>query len=290
MEAADRLSIPLVFDSYESMVESDAIDAVYIATPASLHREWTIAAIEAGKHVLCEKPLAANAADAALIADAADRSSLVVMEGFHWRYHPIVSQMQSVLDAGMLGTIERIDARFEVHALAIPPTDIRWDLAIGGGAMMDIGCYPASWVRWAIDGEPEVVSAEAVCPVPHIDGSLRAELSWPSGVTGTIFGSMISDVPGHSASMKVVGSEATMFVDNPVAPQAGASLQIRSDGGVIEIPVLPGSTYVFQLVAFRDAITFGAPFPTTARDGVATMALIDECYVAAGLSPRPTND
>ena len=191
--------------------------------------------------------------------------------------------------AGMLGTIKRIDARFDVHASAIPPTDIRWDLAMGGGAMMDIGCYPASWVRWAIDGEPEVVSAEAVCPVPYIDGSLRAELSWPSGVTGTIFGSMISDVLGHSASMEVVGNEATMLVDNPLAPQAGASLQIRSDGGVIEIPVLPGSTYVLQLVAFRDAIAFGAPFPTTARDGVATMALIDECYVAAGLSPRPTN-
>jgi predicted dehydrogenase len=272
------------------MIGSSEVDAVYIATPASLHREWAIAAIDAGKHVLCEKPLAANAEDATRIADAADRGEVVVMEAFHWRYHPLVSQMQSILDAGSLGTIERINARFEVNASAIPSTDIRWDLAIGGGAMMDIGCYPASWVRWAIEGEPTVDSATAICPVPDIDGSLRAELSWRSGVTGTIFGSMISEVPGHNASMEIVGTEGSMIVHNPLAPQTGASLQVRSRDGKLDIPVLPGSTYESQLIAFRDAVAFGAPFPTTARDGVATMALIDECYVAAGLSPRPTRD
>jgi predicted dehydrogenase len=286
--AANRWSVPLVFDTYAELIESSDIDAVYIATPASLHREWTIAAIEAGKHVLCEKPLAANAEDASRIAVAAAGSSVVVMEAFHWRYHPIVAQMQSILDAGILGTVERVDARFEVDASVIPSTDIRWDLSLGGGAMMDIGCYPASWVRWAINGEPSVVTAEAVCPVPDIDGSLRADLSWPSGVTGTIFGSMVSSVPGHNASLEIVGTEATMFVDNPLAPQTGASLQIRTDAGVTDIPVLPGSTYESQLVAFRDAVAFGAPFPTTTVDGVATMALIDACYAAAGLDPRPT--
>jgi predicted dehydrogenase len=287
-EAAERWSIQQVFGSYVEMLNSDEIDAVYISTPASLHREWTIAAIEAGKHVLCEKPLAANAEDAARIADAADQADVVVMEAFHWRYHPLVAQMQSILDAGILGTIERIDARFEVDASVIPPTDIRWDLAIGGGAMMDIGCYPASWVRWAIEGEPIVDTAQAVCPVPDIDGSLRAELSWPSGVTGTIFGSMLSGTPGHNSSLEVIGTKATMFVDNPIAPQNGASLQIRSRDSVTDIPVLPGSTYISQLIAFRDAIAFDAPFPTTVRDGVATMALIDACYIAAGLPKRPT--
>ncbi|MEN8238868.1 MAG: Gfo/Idh/MocA family oxidoreductase [Actinomycetota bacterium] len=289
-EAADRWSIPRAFGSYAEMIGSDEVDAAYIATPASLHREWTIAAIEAGKHVLCEKPFAANATDAARMADAAAGADVVVMEAFHWRYHPLVSQMQSVLDAGILGTIERIDARFEVHASAIPETDIRWDLSIGGGAMMDIGCYPASWVRWAIDGEPTVDDAHAECPVPNIDGSMRAELSWPSGVTGTIFGSMVSDEPGHNASIEIVGSDATMYVDNPLAPQAGASLQIRSRDGVVDIPVLPGSTYESQLIAFRDAVAFGAPFPTTADEGVATMSLIDACYRAGGLPVRPTKD
>jgi predicted dehydrogenase len=290
VEAAARWSVPLVFDSYDALISSPDIDAVYVATPASLHREWTIAAIEAGKHVLCEKPLAANAEDAARIAEAADNSDVVVMEAFHWRYHPLVAQMRSIIDAGILGSIEHIDARFEVDASVIPATDIRWDLAIGGGAMMDIGCYPASWVRWAIEGEPTVDGAQAVCPVPNIDGSLSAELSWPSGVTGTMFGSMVSETPGHNASLEIIGANATMLVDNPIAPQNGASLQIRSGDSVADIPVLPGSTYVSQLVAFRDAIAFGSPFPTTTRDGVATMELIDACYVAAGLDPRPTRD
>ncbi len=287
VEAADRWSIPQVFDSYAALIASDDVDAVYVGTPAALHREWAIVAIEAGKHVLCEKPFAANAGDAARIAEAAARSDVVVMEAFHWRYHPLVGQMRSILDSGVLGQIERIDARFEVHVSAIPPTDIRWDLSIGGGAMMDIGCYPASWARWVMGSEPTVDRAVAVCPVPDVDGSMHAALSWPSGVTGTIFGSMISDTPGHTASLEVVGTDATMFVDNPLAPQTGASLQVRTPDGVTDYPVLPGSTYEAQLVAFRDAVVFGAPFPTTAQDGVATMTLIDACYVAAGLSPRP---
>jgi len=289
-EAADRWSIPRVFDSYAELIASDDIDAVYVGTPAALHREWAIAAIEAGKHVLCEKPFAANASDAARIADVAADSDVVVMEAFHWRYHPLVTQMRSILDSGVLGQIERVDARFDVHASAIPSTDIRWNLAIGGGAMMDIGCYPASWVRWAIEGEPTVERATAICPVPDIDGSMYAELSWPSGVTGTIFGSMISDTPGHTASLEIVGTRASMFVDNPLAPQTGASLQVRTPDGATDYPVLPGSTYEAQLVAFRDAVAFGAPFPTTALDGVATMTLIDACYTAAGLSPRPTRN
>jgi predicted dehydrogenase len=99
---------------------------------------------------------------------------------------------------------------------------------------------------------------------------------------------MIADVPGYTASIEIVGTDATLHVDNPIAPQDGASLQIRTDGNIIDIPVLPGSTYEFQLTAFRDAIAFDAPFSTTTADGVATMALIDACYVAAGLDIRPT--
>lgn len=289
-EAAAALwSIRGVYDSYDALIESDDIDAVYIGTPNALHRQWAIAAIRAGKHVLCEKPFAANAQDAVRIALAAQRSDVVVMEAFHWRYHPLVAQMRSILDSGILGTVERVDARFEVRASAIPQTDIRWDLALGGGSTMDLGCYPVSWVRWLIGSEPTVVSAEAVCPVAEIDGSLRAELSWESGVTGTIFSSMISDVPDHSSSLEVFGSSASMFVDNPLAPQNGAALEVRSSAGVIDYPVLPGSTYESQLVAFRNAIAFGANFPTTASEGVATMAIMDECYEAAGLAPRPSH-
>ncbi|MEN8237879.1 MAG: Gfo/Idh/MocA family oxidoreductase [Actinomycetota bacterium] len=288
-EAAERWSVPRVLDSYEELIADDGLDAIYIGTPASLHRKWAIAAIEAGKHVLCEKPFAANAEDAALIAEAARDSDRVVMEAFHWRYHPLVSQMQSIVDSGVLGRIERVEGVFEVSASAIPRSDIRWDLALGGGSMMDIGCYPASWVRWLVPGEPTVEDAHAECPAPGIDGSMSAELSWPSDVTGSIHGSMISPNEGHTASLTVIGTEASMLVSNPVAPQRGASLSVLSSSTMTRHPVLPGSTYVSQLVAFRDAVAFGSPFPTTAEDGVRGMELIDACYEAAGLEKRPTH-
>lgn len=290
VDAAERWLIPRVVDSYEAMIVDENLDAVYIGTPAALHRGWAVAAIEAGKHVLCEKPFASNAHDALRIADAAAGADVIVMEAYHWRYHPLVSQMRSILDSGMLGTIDIVDARFEVETAAIPRSDIRWDLSLGGGAMMDIGCYPASWLRWLFNDEPEVESAEAVCPVPGIDGSMRVELSWPTGVSGSIFASMISETTGHTSSLTVVGSNATMAVENPVAPQWGGALEVRSASGTTDYPVLAGSTYESQLVAFRDAVVFGAEFPTTAADGVQTMRLVDACYRAAGLDVRPSND
>jgi predicted dehydrogenase len=293
--AASRWGIGAAFGSYEAMLESDEVDAVYVATPAALHRAWTLAALEAGKHVLVEKPLAANADDARTIQAAAEASDRVVMVAFHWRYHPLVSQMDAILESGVLGAVQRVDAVFEVAASLILPTDIRWELALGGGATMDIGCYPAAWVRHVTDGEPEVVSAEAQCPVPGVDGALTAELAWPGGVTGSIRGSMLGgepseldSFPGHVARLVVRGSAGTMEVSNPLAPQHGASLVVTTASGTTEHPVVTDTTYSHQLAAFRDAVVDGAPFPTTVADGVATMELIDACYLAAGMEPRPT--
>ena len=141
--------------------------------------------------MLCEKPIAANADEAREMVAAAEAAGLVLMEAFHWRYHPHVGQMRSILDSGRLGTIERVEAIADLTEDIIPRDDIRWDITIGGGALMDIGCYPVHWVRWAVGAEPTVVSAEAECLVPEIDGRMTAELRWESGVTGRIECSMI---------------------------------------------------------------------------------------------------
>lgn len=288
-EAAHLWNLPQSFGSYEALLASDEIDAVYIATPAALHREWSMAAIEAGKHVMCEKPFAANAEDARAIAAVADASEVVVMEAFHWRYHPLVQQMRLILDSGVLGDIEHVDAFFEIHHSVVPPGDIRWILELGGGAMMDIGCYPVSWVRWVLGTQPTVVSAEAECPVPEVDGRLDAELAWPSGVSGSLRSSMISSDPGEISTLRVMGSKGEMLVGNLLAPQNGSSLVVDSPGGRSEYPVDRSTTYHYQLEAFRDAVEHGAAFPTTANDAVLTMEVIDNCYLAAGLDPRPTH-
>lgn len=285
--AADEWGIPRAFGSYRELVESDDVDAVYIGTPASLHREWAIAAIDAGKHVLCEKPFAANADDARLIADAARGSDVVVMEAFHWRYHPYADQIRSVLDSGVLGRIDRIEAVFDIPDGRIRRDDIRWNLAIGGGATMDLGCYPIQWVRFAAAADPDVIAAVADCPVPGVDGELTAELHWPSGVTGSIRSSMIASGDEVVAYLKVVGERGTMTADNPLAPQRGASMLLETEDGNDRRDVDPSATYFHQLVAFRDAIVVGTPFPTTADDGVRNMEIVDACYRAAGLEPRP---
>jgi predicted dehydrogenase len=287
--AADLWGAPLVFGSYEELMACDDVDAVYIGTPASLHREWAIAAIDAGKHVLCEKPFAANADDARRIADAARDGDVVVMEAFHWRYHPYAQQIRDVLDSGVLGRVDRIDAAFDIPDGVIGRADIRWDLPLGGGATMDLGCYAIQWVRFAAGADPDVTSAYAVCPVPGIDGSLGAELRWPSGVTGSVHSSMIAPGATVEAWLRVAGEHGTMIANNPLAPQQGTSVLVVDLGNrVIAHPTETSTTYYHQLVAFRDAIVDGTSFPTTADEGVRTMEIIDACYRAAGLDPRPT--
>ena len=288
-EAAAKWGIATAYGSYTELINSDTVDAVYIGSPASYHRESAIEAIEAGKHVLCEKPFAANADDARMIADAARGSDVVVMEAFHWRYHPYAEQIRQVLDSGVLGRLDRIEGVFDIPDGRIPRTDIRWDLRIGGGATMDLGCYAIQWVRFAAGSDPDVVSAEAVCPVPGIDGSLVAELRWPSGVTGSIGSSMISENDSVVAFLKVTGELGTMVAGNPLAPQnGGAVIAVETAGGTQRYEGAPSSTYFHQLVAFRDAINDDAAFVTTADDGVRNMEIVDACYRAAGLDPRPT--
>jgi predicted dehydrogenase len=288
-QAADRWNIPQAFGSYDELIDCDDVDAIYIGTPATLHRRWAIAAIEAHKHVLCEKPFAANADDAQLIADAASRGDVVVMEAFHWRYHPYVGQIRAVLDSGVLGEITTIDATFGIPKGEITLDDIRFDLSVGGGSTMDLGCYPIQWVRFAAGAEPEVTSATADCPVDSVDGSLRATLRWPSGVTGSVESTMLHDKAEYECWLRVVGDQGTMLANNPLAPQNGGAVitvDTASDHRTIEADT--STTYFHQLVAFRDAVVDGTPFPTTAEDGVRNMKVIDDCYRAAGLPPRPS--
>jgi predicted dehydrogenase len=287
-EAAERWGLAHAYGSYAELIASEHVDAVYIGTPATLHREWAIEAIEAGKHVLCEKPFAANADDARRIADAARAGDVVVMEAFHWRYHPYAGQIRSVLDSGVLGRIDRIEAVFDIPDGKIGLDDIRWNLAVGGGATMDLGCYSIQWARFAAGSDPDVVSAEAICPVDGVDGELTAELRWPSGVTGSVRSSMIAAGDRVVAYLKVTGELGTMMATNPLAPQNGGSMiTVDTAEGTETHEAARSSTYFHQLVAFRDAVVDGAAFPTTADDGVRNMEIVDACYRAAGLDPRP---
>ncbi len=156
---AEHRTIPRVFDSYEALIEDPEIDAIYNPLPNSLHCEWTIRALEAGKHVLCEKPFSANSDEALRMAEAATRADRILMEAFHWRYHPLAHRAKSILESGELGAVQHLEARLCVPMLA--PRNIRYRLDLAGGATMDVGAYTVNMIRYFADAEPEVRAAEA---------------------------------------------------------------------------------------------------------------------------------
>ena len=281
---AETYGIPRVLESYDDLVADPGIDAVYVPLPNGLHGRWTREALAHGKHVLCEKPFAANAEEAEQVAAAARESGLVVMEAFHYRYHALTGRMLDVIASGRLGRVKRIDTWF--RARLRDPADIRWDLALAGGATMDIGCYPIHLLRTLAGGEPTVLSATAGVRGPEVDRWLRAEVALPGGGTGSISGSMLSRRT-RSSGARVVGTAGTMEVTGFVSPQSGHRLVVRDRSGrrSLTVPRAPTS-YAAQLRAFADAVLRGAPYPTDVDDAVANMRLIDACYAAAGLPLR----
>ncbi|MET9228907.1 Gfo/Idh/MocA family oxidoreductase [Lentzea sp. NPDC003310] len=280
---ADRHGIARVHGSYEDLLADPAVDAVYNPLPNGLHGKWTLAALEAGKHVLCEKPFTANAAEAAAVAAAANASGLVVMEAFHYRYHPLALRVAEIIGSGVLGPLRHVEATV---AFPLPKfSDIRYDYSLAGGATMDAGCYAVHMARLLGGEEPEVRSAKALLRGPSIDRAMRASLRFPSGHTGSVHASLWSSTV-LKLSMKAIGENGTLKVFNPLGPQVAhrLSLRLRDSRSTERFGKRP--TYAYQLDAFTDAVLHGKPFPTTADDAVRTMTVIDAIYRAAGLPLR----
>jgi predicted dehydrogenase len=284
---AARHRITRVVGSYEAVVNDPDINAVYIPLPNSLHAPWTLAAVAAGKHVLCEKPFTSNAAEAVTVAEAAavaaaDRG-LVVLEAFHYRYHPLAHRMREIVESGELGRLHHVETWL---CAPIPnKADIRYQFDLAGGAMMDMGSYVVHMARMLGGEEPSVLSATAKLHGADIDRAMSAELQFPSGHTASVHCSMWSSSLLHLAA-RVVGDQGELRVFNPIGPQYVSWLTVRSGGTRrIEIPARR-PTYAYQLDAFCDAVLRGRPALTTAEDAVANMTVIDAVYRAANMHPR----
>jgi predicted dehydrogenase len=286
---AERHGIERTLPDYDALVADPDLDAIYNPLPNGLHGRWTIAALEAGKHVLCEKPFAADEEEARAVAGVAERTGLVAMEAFHYRYHALTERMLDVVRSGGIGRVRRVDAFFRGRIRDV--ADVRWLDDLAPGSMMDIGTYPLHVMRTLVGEEPEVVSAEALTRSPGVDRALRAHLRFPGGAEGRMSSSMLSRRSGANG-VEVVGSRGRLTARGFVGPQYGNSLVVRSRGlrgpervRRIRVPRTPTS-YDGQLAAFVAAVTEGAPVPTGPDDAVAQMAAIDACYRAAGLEPR----
>jgi predicted dehydrogenase len=280
---ARKHGVPRIVDSYDALVNDPEVDAVYNPLPNGLHGKWTIAALEAGKHVLCEKPFTANADEARAVADVARRSDRVVMEAFHYRYHPLFQRVVDIVQSGELGSVRHVEA-----ALCFPLPrfgDIRYQLDLAGGALMDAGCYPIHMVRSLAAGEPEVTRATMLERTPGVDRAAEADLRFADGRTGRIVASMWSRRL-LDLRARVTGDEGEVRVFNPNAPQLLHRVLVRTKVGrrTERFPREP--TYLYQLRAFARAVLEGEAPLTGVDDAIANMTVIDAVYRAAGLEPR----
>jgi len=278
------VGIPAASATYADLVAADDVDIVYNPLPASLHAEWSMAALRAGKHVLCEKPFAANAAEAAEMVGVARAEGRCLGEAFHHRYHPLFHRVLAVVASGVLGPLQRLEGTFTV---SIGRPDIRWDSLTGGGAVMDLGCYVVSWFRHVTGEEPSAVRAEVEPDGADalVDAAMTAELVFPSGVTALLRVSMRPEVEPERR-LRVEGADGWLEAANPISPQRGNHLVVETVGGRTVGPVDAGNSYVHMWRAFADHVAHGTPFVTSGDDAVANMASIDAIYRAAGLPPR----
>lgn len=280
---ATRHGIPRVHPDYDALLADPAIDAVYNPLPNSLHCSWTLRALEAGKDVLCEKPIACNAREAKRMADAAEKTGRILVEAFHYRYHPLAARLQEILRSGELGTIRHVEASMCVPLLR--PRDIRFDLSLGGGAAMDVGCYAVNLVRFIAEAEPEVLAARARLLRPGVDRWIQADLAFPDGTTGRVTASLLASTLLR-AEARVRGDAGELRVTNPFLPQIYHRLRVRTPYGTRIERVHGEATYTHQLRAFEKAVRARAALVTDGRDGIANMQVIDAIYEAAGLPPR----
>jgi predicted dehydrogenase len=283
VEFAAGHRIPTVHTGYDELLADPDLDAVYNPLPNGLHGRWTLAALAAGRHVLCEKPFTANEAEARVVADAAAQAGLVVMEAFHYRYHPVARRMHEIVTSGELGELRHVEASF---CFPLPRfSDIRYRLDLAGGAMMDAGCYAVHMVRLLGGGEPEVLSAKAKLRGADVDRAMRAQLRFPGGHTGRVTCSMwSSDLLRISA--RAVGERGELRVRNPLAPQFGHKITVRTADGRRVERLSRRPSYAFQLDAFAGAVLRGDEVITGPADAIRNMAVIDSVYRAAGLPPR----
>jgi predicted dehydrogenase len=281
---AGKHGIPRAYGSYDELLADPDIRAVYIPLPAGMHREWSLRALEAGKHVLCEKPMAVNAAQAREVAAKAAETGLTFSEGYHYMHHPLFRRILDIAAGAEIGELLCVNAAF-----GVPLTDkskVQFNPDLGGGALLDTGCYPVSLARALAGGGPfEVTRARARRTASGVDGSLDAELRFGNGVHARIQCSIEKFVPMHA---HIKGSEGGLFVFSPFTPAMPAGpvvvplyLAVLQKGRRLESVRVPSAvSYERQIRAFRDAVNQGRQPETSAEHGAQVLEILDAIYAA----------
>ncbi len=235
--------------SYEELLADPEIDVIYNPLPNSMHAEWTVKALEAGKHVLCEKPLATTLADVDAIISAAKRTGKVVAEAFMYRHHPLTLKARELVASGEIGKIVMMRGVFTFNLTNM--NDVRMNASLGGGSIWDIGCYPISYARSIYASEPVQVFGQQVASDTGVDESFSGEMLFPGNVLAQIQCSFNSPAYRH---FEVYGDKGRLEISNPFTPSPKEKISLVQDGKVREIEINSGDLYAGEIEDMADVI------------------------------------
>jgi D-xylose 1-dehydrogenase (NADP+, D-xylono-1,5-lactone-forming) len=271
-------NIPEVLDDYTALINSPNIDAVYIPLPNSEHHRWTLAAAEAGKHILCEKPLALNAREAEEMVQAAERAGVKLAEAFMYRHHPLVKDLLELLQGGAIGELRIVRSTFSFSVA--DEANIRLSQELGGGALMDVGCYGVDLARLVTGLEPSAVAAVTVNGPSGVDESFIGVMRFENGVVAEID---VSIRAAGDARYELIGSNGRLYVRHGfrLDPSEEGEIQIMQQGEVSRIFIEPVDQYQLMVEEFSRAVLEDRPLRFPAQDAVANMRVIDALRSAA---------
>ncbi len=276
-EFAARHGFHHVHGSYSDLIADSEVDLVYNPLPIHLHAPWTLAALRAGKHVLSEKPLAMNLAEAEEMSAAAKATGKRLIEALHYRHHPLFELY--LLWLPEIGRLRRIEAHFSAM-VPETPLEIRYLPETGGGAGMDLGCYPLSWTAMTTPQEPVSITATAALTQRGVDRRIAATFVFPDGLEADIYAAM--DEP-FRPWLKCVGDDGEIEFRNPLMPYRGAELKIRSRKRSESVTADGLTTFFHQFRALVHALENGETLPTEGAILLRQQRWLDAIYGAAGL-------
>jgi len=272
---ADAKGIARAHGGYDALLADDAVDAVYISLPNGLHHEWTLRALAAGKHVLCEKPYSRRPHEVEEAFDAADAAALVLMEAFMYRHHPQLAHVRELLGHGAIGRLRAVHGTFSFHVE--DPDNPRLVAELDGGVLMDAGCYPVSGVRM-LAGEPMDVSGEAVVGPTGVDLSFHGLLRCADDVVGTVEASFLGP---WRQRLEAVGERGVLTLESPFSTKASCVVRVRADGEETVREIAFADAYRLELENLADAIDGTAPALLGRADALGQARALDALLRAA---------
>ncbi len=267
--AAER-NIPRVFGSYEAMLADPDVDVIYNPLPNSMHTEWTIKAAEAGKHVLCEKPLANTVAEVEMITAAAKKAGVVVMEAFMYRHHPQTLKVKELVESGAIGNLQLIRGSFTFKIS--DEDDVRLNASLGGGSIWDVGCYPISYARLIAGAEPiKVFGWQITGAASGVDETFVGQLHFSNGVYAQFDSGFRTPRRAH---MEIVGDEGSLTVLEPFQPYLKEKIILRNGEKEEVITIAGEDLYLGEVENMADAILEGKPIRMSLADSRSNVATI----------------